>query len=120
MFLYSYYSFNFDCKGKMIPNEKMVYVLTALIFVISLVYFVVAWQAIGELAEAKSNDEKLGSNMEISLFSVVACSYLLMGVWIIKKEIFDINSLPNSFYRFCNNDWNLLGCYYRGSSCTRS
>lgn len=86
MFLYSYYSFNFECKGKMIPNEKMVYVLTALIFVISLVYFVVAWQAIGEWAEAKSNNEKLGSNMEISLFSVVACSYLLMGVWIIKKR----------------------------------
>lgn len=70
----------------MIPNEKIVYVLTALIFVISLVYFVVAWQAIGELAEAKSNDEKLGSKMEITLFTVVACSYLVMGIWIMKRR----------------------------------
>jgi hypothetical protein len=67
-------------------NEKMVYVLAALIFVISMVYFVVAWQAIGEMAEAKSNDEKLGSKMEITLFSIVATSYLTMGIWIVKKR----------------------------------
>ena len=70
----------------MIPNEKMVYGLATLIFVTSIVYFVVAWQAVGEMAEAKSNDEKLGSKMEITLFTVVAFSYLVMGVWIMKKR----------------------------------
>ena len=43
----------------MVP-EKMTYVLAALIFTISLVYFVVAWQAIGEMASAETNDEMLG------------------------------------------------------------
>jgi cytochrome bd-type quinol oxidase subunit 2 len=86
VFLHHYYSFNFDCTGKMIPNEKMVYALAALVFVTSLVYFVVAWQAVGETAEAKTSDEKLGNKMEITLFTVVACSYLLMGIWIMKKR----------------------------------
>ena len=52
----------------MVPHEKMVYVLAALIFSTSMVYFVVAWEAVGEMASAQSNEEKLGSNMEIALF----------------------------------------------------
>lgn len=70
----------------MVP-EKMAYVLAALIFTISLVYFVVAWQAIGEMASAETNDEKLGSKMEVSLFSIVGCSYLGMGAWILIKKL---------------------------------
>lgn len=72
---------------QMVPYEKMVYVLAALIFSISLVYFVVAWQAVGEMASAQSNEEKLGSNMEIALFSVVGCSYLGLGAWILRKGL---------------------------------
>ena len=67
---------------QMVTHEKMVYVLAALIFSISMVYFVVTWQAVGEMASAQSNEEKLGSNMEIALFSVVGCSYLGLGAWI--------------------------------------
>ena len=43
----------------MVP-EKMAYVLAALIFMVAMVYFVVAWQAIGEMASAETNDEMLG------------------------------------------------------------
>jgi len=71
----------------MVPHEKMVYVLATLIFVTSLVYFVVAWQAVGEMASAQSNEEKLGSKMEIALFSIVGCSYLSMGAWILRKGL---------------------------------
>src|SRR6476646_11020455 len=71
----------------MVPYEKMVYVLAALIFSISMVYFVVTWQDVGEMASAQSNEEKLGSNMEIALFSVVGCSYLGLGAWILRKGL---------------------------------
>ena len=73
---------------QMVPHEKMVYVLAALIFSISMVYFVVTWQAVGEMASAQSNEEKLGSNMEVSLFSIVSCSYLGMGAWILMKKLY--------------------------------
>jgi hypothetical protein len=68
-------------------SEKMAYVLAALIFIIAMVYFVVAWQAVGEMASAENNDEKLGSKMEVSLFTIVGCSYLGMGVWIWMKKL---------------------------------
>ena len=71
----------------MVPQEKMVYVLAALIFITSIVYFVVAWEAVGEMASAQSNAEKLGSNMEIALFSVVGVSYLVLGAWILRKGL---------------------------------
>jgi hypothetical protein len=76
----------------MVPHEKMVYVLATLIFIISLVYFVVAWQAVGEMASAQSNEEKLGNKMEIALFSIVGCSYLSMGAWIFRKGLY--TSIP--------------------------
>ena len=65
----------------------MVYVLATLIFVISLVYFVVAWQVVGEMASAETNDEKIGVAMETSLFSIVGASYLVMGAWILMKKL---------------------------------
>ena len=65
----------------------MAYVLAALIFMAAMVYFVVAWQAIGEMAGAETNDEKLGSKMEVSLFTIVGCSYLGIGVWICMKKL---------------------------------
>jgi len=65
----------------------MAYVLAALIFMAAMVYFVVAWQAIGEMASAETNDEKLGSKMEVSLFTIVGCSYLGIGVWICMKKL---------------------------------
>ena len=65
----------------------MVYVLATLIFVISLVYFVVAWQVVGEMASAETNDEKIGAAMETSLFSIVGASYLVMGAWILMKKL---------------------------------
>ena len=71
----------------MVPQEKMVYVLAALIFITSIVYFVVAWEAVGEMASAQTNEEKLGSNMEIALFSVVGVSYLVLGAWILRKGL---------------------------------
>ena len=71
----------------MVPQEKMVYVLAALIFITSMVYFVVAWEAAGEMASAQTNEEKLGSNMEIALFSVVGVSYLVLGAWILRKGL---------------------------------
>ena len=70
----------------MVP-EKMAYVLAALIFMAAMVYFIVSWQAIGELASAETNDEKLGSKMEVSLFTIVGCSYLGIGVWICMKKL---------------------------------
>ncbi|HEY7109933.1 MAG TPA: hypothetical protein VH415_10915 [Nitrososphaeraceae archaeon] len=71
----------------MVPQEKMVYVLAALIFITSMVYIIVAWEAFGEMASAQSSEEKMGSNMEIALFSVVGVSYLMLGAWILRKRL---------------------------------
>ena len=39
------------------------------------------------MASAETNDEKLGSKMEITLFSIVGCSYLGVGAWILMKKL---------------------------------
>ncbi len=71
----------------MVPHEKMVYVLAALIFSTSMIYFVVSWQAVREMVSAESNVEKLGSKMEIALFSTVGFGYLGMLFWILRKKL---------------------------------
>ncbi len=68
-------------------HEKMLYALSILILILSIVYFVVAWQAMEELTGAQSSEEKLGSTMEVTLFSIVGAGYLGIGVWAIKKRL---------------------------------
>ena len=70
----------------MIAQEKMVYVLGILILS-AVIYFVVAWQAVTEMAGADSANSKLGSGMEIALFSTVGSGYIGMLIWILRKRL---------------------------------
>jgi hypothetical protein len=71
----------------MIAQEKMVYVLGILILSAAVIYFVVAWQAVTEMAGADSANSKLGSGMEIALFSTVGSGYIGMLIWILRKRL---------------------------------
>jgi hypothetical protein len=71
----------------MIAQEKMVYVLGILVLSAAVIYFVVAWQAVTEMAGADSANSKLGSGMEIALFSTVGSGYIGMLIWILRKRL---------------------------------
>lgn len=71
----------------MIAQEKMVYVLGVLILSAAVIYFIVAWQAVTEMVGADSANAKLGSGMEIALFSIVGSAYLGLLIWILRKRL---------------------------------
>ena len=85
----------------------MVYVLGILILSAAVIYFVVAWQTVTEMAGADSANSKLGSGMEIALFSTVGAGYIGMLIWILRKRLGPLDSIRDNCNRFCSHDRNV-------------
>ncbi|MDP9290705.1 MAG: hypothetical protein M3P08_21255 [Thermoproteota archaeon] len=73
----------------MVPQEKMVYLLAALILSTAITYFLATWQGVVELSSQDTvPNEKLGGQMEIALFTIVGSAYASMSIWILKKRLY--------------------------------